>query len=679
MTSIKNSFPLILILCFVFTTAIQSQDHFDYLDIFDLQMVSNPKISPDGESIIYERHQFDIMSDRRFSNLWSVSFSGDQHKALTSGKNNYGNVVWAPDGAKIAYTSTEEGASQIFIHWLESGETASITNLTESPGNLGWSPDGEYIFFTKNVEATKPSIGTFPGPPEGAEWESPAKVIDHVTYRRDGAGFIDLSYSHIFLISSDGGSPRQLTSGNYNHNSPSWSPDGQSIIFTADRSGNESLDPNNAQIYEIDIETKELLQRTDKRGPHNSPVISPDGNHIAYIGYEDKFTGYQLTELYMMDRDGSDLRVISDTFEQDINSIEWAQNSRSIYFQFDEEGDSKIGNIELNGNTSVVATGLGSASIGRPYGGGSYSVAKNGRFAYPHITSSRPAELAVGHYPTRMAVRTITDLNKEMFKSKMTGNVEEIWVQSSIDDFRIQGWIITPPDFDPNTTYPLILEIHGGPYANYGPRFSPELQIMASKGFVVLYTNPRGSTSYGENFAAYINHNYPSEDHNDLMDMVDAVVEMGYINTEELFITGGSGGGVLTAWAIGKTNRFAAAVVAKPVINWYSFVLTADAYPFFSKYWFTEMPWDDPQQYLERSPLSLAGNVETPTMLLTGEYDYRTPISETEQYYQALKLRGVDASMVRISGSGHGIVARPSNLIRKVGYIIGWFDRYRDL
>ena len=240
----------------------------------------------------------------------------------------------------------------------------------------------------------------------------------------------------------------------------------------------------------------------------------------------------------------------------------------------------------------------------------------------------------------------------------------------------IHGWIITPPDFDPDKKYPLILEIHGGPYANYGSRFSPELQLMASEGYVVLYTNPRGSTSYGTEFAAYINHNYPSEDHDDLMSGVDYMLEQGYIDEDRLYITGGSGGGVLTSWAIGKTDRFAAAVVAKPVINWYSFALTADAYPFFSKYWFTEMPWDDPEQYHKFSPISLVGNVSTPAMLLTGEADYRTPMSESEQYYQALKLRGVDAALVRIPGASHSIAARPSNLIRKVGYIVGWFNKY---
>lgn len=671
-------FLFILLLIMPLTTVLSAQEqHFDYLDVFDLQLVGNPQISPDGNTIIYQRQQYDVKTDRGYSNLWTISFTGEHHQALTSGKNSYGNVRWSPDGSKIAYTSTEEGSNQIFIRWMDSGETTSLTNLDKSPGSVQWSPDGSMILFTKQIEADKPTIGSFPGPPEGAEWEAPAKVIDHVSYRYDGSGYMDESYSHIFIMSADGGAPRQLTSGDYDHTSPSWAPDGESIIFTSDRSGNADLDPNNAQIYEMDIETSELTQITDKRGPHGNPKISPDGRKIAYTGYEDEFTGYQLTGLFVMSRDGSGLEKISNGFDQDISSITWAGNSRSIFFRYDEEGNSKIGNMKLDGEVVTIAENLGSPSIGRPYGGGFYSIAENGQFAYTKVTASRPSELTVGHFPSQMVHRQLTTLNNQFFKAKKIGNVEEFWVDSSVDDFKIHGWMITPPDFDPDKTYPMILEIHGGPHTNYGARFSPELQLMASQGYVVVYTNPRGSTSYGPEFAGYINHNYPSEDYNDLMDAVDYVIDQGFVNRDELYITGGSGGGVLTAWAIGKTDRFAAAVVAKPVINWYSFVLTADAYPFFSKYWFTEKPWDDPGQYLERSPISLAGNVTTPTMLLTGENDYRTPISETEQYYQALKLQGVDAAMVRISGSGHGIVARPSNLIRKVGYITGWFDKYR--
>jgi len=326
----------------------------------------------------------------------------------------------------------------------------------------------------------------------------------------------------------------------------------------------------------------------------------------------------------------------------------------------------------------LVAENLGSASIGRPYGGGSYSVSDKGNIAFSHVTTSTPSELAVVGRKSNSQPKLLTSLNENLLKSKTIGNVEEFWVDSSVDGFKVQGWIITPPNFDPSKKYPMILEIHGGPYTNYGSRFSPELQFMASRGYVVVYTNPRGSTSYGEGFAAYINHNYPSEDYNDLMDATEHVVDQGYVDDNNLFITGGSGGGVLTAWSIGKTDRFKAAVVAKPVINWYSFVLTADGSPFFSKYWFKDKPWESPEDYLKFSPISLVGNVKTPTMLLTGQEDYRTPMSETEQYYSALKLQGIDAVMVRIAGSGHGIAGKPSNLFRKVGYITNWFEKYKD-
>jgi dipeptidyl aminopeptidase/acylaminoacyl peptidase len=670
---------LYILLACVSTTAQVDESYFDYMDLFDLQMVNNPAISSDGNTVIYERHQFDAMTDRRFVNLWSISFSGNHHQPVTSGTDYYGSVNWSPSGDRISYTSSREGSNQIFVRWMDTGATSSITNLTESPGNLSWSPDGSLILFSKFVPASSSSrIADLPSPPEGAEWEQSAQVIDKMVYRRDGGGYVENGYNHLFVISAEGGAPRQLTTGDYNYGDPTWAPDRKHILFTSDQSGNADLDPNNEQIYQMNIETGDIEQITDKRGPHSNPKISPDGKHIAYTGYNDDFTGYQQSELYLMNRDGSNLRSISDNYDQDISSLTWASNSKSLFFRYDEEGNSKVGNISIDGTVTSIAQNLGSASSGRPYGGGSYSVADNGRFAFSEISTSRPTELAVGHFPTKMANKTLTDLNGEFFKSTKVGNVEEFWVESSEDDFRVQGWILTPPDFDPNKKYPLILEIHGGPYTNYGTRFTPELQFMASRGYVVVYTNPRGSTSYGEEFAAYINHNYPSEDHNDLMDAVDYVIDQGYIDEENLFITGGSGGGVLSSWAIGKTDRFSAAVVAKPVINWFSFALTADGSPYYTKYWFTKKPWEDPDQYFERSPISLVGNVTTPTMLLTGEQDYRTPMSETEQYYAALKLQGVDATMVRIQGSGHGIAAKPSNLFRKVAYIVGWFDRYKE-
>lgn len=657
-----------------------SEDYFDYMDLFDLQMVSNPEISPDGKTIIYERHQFDVMTDRRLVNLWQMSFDGKDHYPITSGTKNYGNVTWSPGGDRFAFTSNQDGSNQLYVYWLKSNTAAALTNFTESPSNISWSPDGTQLLFSKFVPESNTVVNpNLPKPPSGAQWEKGAEVIDKAVYRRDGGGYVQDGYRHIFLISAEGGTARQLTSGPYQYGSPSWATDGKHVLYTVDKSEDAELDPNNEQIFEQNISTGKVRQITDQRGPYYSPKLSPDGKSIAFTGFEDEFVGYQLTQLYLMDRDGKNSRIISSDFTQDISSITWAKDGKSIYFRYDENGNSKVGKINLKERkVTTVAENLGSASIGRPYGGGTYSVSNEGRIAFSHVTTSAPAELAVVENKSNASPILLTSLNANLLKSRKTGKVEEFWVDSSVDDFKIQGWILTPPDFDSSKEYPMILEIHGGPYTNYGSRFSPELQFMASRGYVVVYTNPRGSTSYGEDFASYINHNYPSEDYNDLMDATDYVINQGYVDKENLFITGGSGGGVLTAWSIGKTDRFKAAVVAKPVINWYSFVLTADNSPFFSKYWFKNKPWEASEDYLKFSPISLVGNVKTPTMLLTGEQDYRTPMSETEQYYSALKLQGIDAVMVRISGSGHGIAGKPSNLFRKVGYITGWFDKYKN-
>jgi dipeptidyl aminopeptidase/acylaminoacyl peptidase len=270
----------------------------------------------------------------------------------------------------------------------------------------------------------------------------------------------------------------------------------------------------------------------------------------------------------------------------------------------------------------------------------------------------------------------LTALNDDVASQRALADVQELVTKSSFDGRPVQAWFLTPPAFDPARKHPMILEIHGGPFANYGPRFSYEMQVYAAAGYVVLYTNPRGSTSYGEEFGNLIHHAYPGNDYDDLMSCVDALLARGFVDPERMFVTGGSGGGVLTAWIVGQNARFAAAVSAKPVIDWTSHALTADSYPFFVRYWFPGMPWDVPEEYFRRSPLSLVGRVTTPTMLLTGEQDWRTPISQAEEYYQALKLRGVDTALVRIPDSSHALADRPSQLIAKVLHILKWFEKH---
>jgi acylaminoacyl-peptidase len=375
-----------------------------------------------------------------------------------------------------------------------------------------------------------------------------------------------------------------------------------------------------------------------------------------------------------MNRDGSNRRLLTEGFDRDVQNPTFGPNGEAIFFQYDDEGSTKIGRITLDGDRSVVAEGVGGTSIGRPYTSGSFSLSETGRVAFTHATTQRPADVAVAAPGAEAQV--LTSLNDDLFGQTPLGEVEEFTYTSSHDGRTIEGWIVKPPNFDPSKDYPLILEIHGGPFAAYGPVFSTEVQLYAAAGYVVLYTNPRGSTSYGQDFGNAIHHAYPSHDYDDLMSGVDAVVERGYVDEDRLYVTGGSGGGVLTAWIVGHTDRFRAAVSAKPVINWVSWALTADMYPYGVKYWFPGMPWNHMDHYMERSPISYVDEITTPTMLLTGTEDYRTPMSESEQFYQALKLQQVETALVRIPGASHGIAARPSQLAAKVAHVLEWFERH---
>jgi dipeptidyl aminopeptidase/acylaminoacyl peptidase len=654
-----------------------NKNYFLNTDVFELEVATDPQISPDGSRVVYVRRSNDIMTDRARSNLWIVDVQGGPQRPVLSGADSYTSPRWSPDGTRLAYVSSAEGRGpELYVRWMQTGQTALLSNLPSSPDSITWSPDGTQLAFTSLVKGEGASLAKPPAKPEGAEWAPPVIVIDKLNYRADGRGYLEPGFTHVFVIPADGGTPRQITSGDFNHNgSLAWSPDGETIVVSANRDDDWEFNRRNTELWSVTVASGDMARLTNRFGPDGSASYSPDGSKIVYLGYDDQKMGYHNTNVYVMNVSDGAIQELTAELDRSVNDVQWAGSSSRLYISYDDFGKRYIATLSMNGRVDSIANDVGGAGTSRPYTTGGFSVANNGSYAYSAGTAYRPADVAAGRRGD--SASKLTNLNDDLLAHKTLGSVEEITWTSSVGDLEVQGWIVTPPDFDAAKKYPLILEIHGGPFASYGPHFSVENQLYAAAGYVVLYTNPRGSTSYGYDFANEIHHNYPGQDYDDLISGVDAVIARGYVDEDELFVTGGSGGGVLSAWIVGNTDRFAAAVVAKPVINWISEALYSDIGTTVPGYWFEKLPWEDPEEYWRRSPLSLVGNVTTPTMLLTGEVDHRTPMPESEQYYQALKLRKIDSALVRVPESSHGIASRPSNQIAKVDNILAWFAKYR--
>ena len=648
-------------------------------DVFELEVAADPQVSPDGTQVVYARRFADRMRDVYRSNLWIVRADGSGHRPLTSGDRNDGAPRWSPDGTRLAYVSSAEGSAQLYVRWMDSGQTARLAQLPESPGAPAWSPDGRWIAFSMFVaEHDAKPFAEVPRAPEGAEWAPPPTVITQIHYRQDGRGYLEQGHRQLFVVPAEGGTPRQLTKGPFDvDGNASWTPSGTELVFSSNRREDADLEPRDSELWAVSLETGTLRQLTDRRGPDRSPAVSPDGSRVAYVGFDDRYQGYQVRRLHLVPLEGGEPQVLTEALDRDVSAPTWSADGKRVLFLYDDQGETRLGEVDLAGEVREIVDGVGGVGLGRPYEGSSFSLSPTGRIAYTGTSPERPADVFLA-VPGKAGGTPLTRVNEDLLAQRELGRVEELRCESSFDGRPLQGWVVHPPGFDASRRYPLVLEIHGGPFANYGPRFSTEMQLYAAAGYVVLYMNPRGSTSYGEEFGNLIHHAYPSQDYDDLMSGVDAVIARGYVDPDQLCVTGGSGGGVLTAWIVGKTDRFQAAVVANPVINWQCFVLTADMTAMFAKYWFPAMPWEDPQHYWARSPLSLVGKVTTPTMVLTGEEDYRTPMAESEQYFAALQLRGVDSALVRIPGASHGITARPSRLAVKTAYILEWFARHAE-
>ncbi|CAN5839653.1 S9 family peptidase [soil metagenome] len=646
-----------------FLSGQQRPDRLTLEHSLSFETASGPEVSPDGRQIIYTRGWINRTKDSRESTLWIMDADGSRPRALVEGS----SPIWSPDGSRIAYLAKgEPGGTQIWVRYMDAeGTSTQITRLERSPSDIRWAPDGRSISFTQFVLSTGGWTVQLPGRPRGATWTEAPRVVDQLVYRRERTGFLEDGYTHIFVVPAEGGAPRQITSGDYNHGAPEWTPDGRTLIFSALRTAEAEYSWRESEIYTVDRNTGAVRQLTHRRGRDFSPAVSPDGRRIAYLGHDSTGATYQDAELYVMDVDGGNVRRLAlDLNRAPQAPLMWSSNGREVFFNVASEGSMNLHAADLNGRVRQVTRGIHDLRT--------TSFSPGGHFAGVRSAPTEPGQVVTftARNPT---VRTVTRLNESLLEGVELGAVEEIWYTAP-DGLRIQGWIVKPPQFDPATRYPLQLHIHGGPHAMYGVGFSFAWQEHAANDYVILYTNPRGSTGYGSEFGNAIKNAYPGMDYEDLMAGVDRLIERGYVDEQNMFVTGCSGGGVLTAWIVGQTDRFRAASANCPVTNWMSFVGTTDGSSWYHN--FEKFPWEDPSEHLRRSPLMYVGNVTTPTMLMTGVLDLRTPIAQTEEYYQALKMMRVPTAMLRFNDEWHGTSSKPSNFMRTQLYLRSWFERW---
>lgn len=645
-------------------------------DIFALESAADPRISPDGETVAYVRRSNDIATDQTATRIWLIDREGSHHRPLSDDTVGNNTPRWSPDGKSLAYLQADGESVSIRVRAMDGDSDVEIARIRGGASGLAWSPDSQRLAYAGFVATARTAAAELPAREEDMAWAAGAWVEDRLQFRFDGAGELPVGRQQLFVVGLDGAAPVQLTDDEQGASGDiAWSSDSTAILFSADRrEGGETLAPD-SEIYRLELDDLSLSALTSREGPDLAPRPSPDGSQLAYLGYDDHRMGYDNMRLYLAGADGSAPRALTETLDRSVGNPQWSADGSALYVQYEDHGDTVIARIALDGQVEQLAGGLGDSTFGRPYSGGTFTLARDGTIAATVGTARRPAELAVA--TTGESLHVLTGLNDDVLGERALSDAEAVHWASPEDGREIDGWVLYPPEFDPSRQYPLILEIHGGPFTAYGPVFSAELQLMAAAGYVVLYSNPRGSTGYGYEFANLIHHAYPGNDYDDLMGGVDLMLGRGFIDPERLFVTGGSGGGTLTAWIVGSTDRFAAAAVVKPVINWASFVLYSDLPQFFYRYWFASAPWEDPDEYWRRSPLSLVGNVTTPTLVMVGGADVRTPRGESEQYYTALRLRGIDSRLVIIPDSFHGIAdSRPSRLLSKVAEILRWFEEH---
>jgi dipeptidyl aminopeptidase/acylaminoacyl peptidase len=699
---------LVTVAC-LFISAQAQKRNITEKDLFNFVWIADPQVAPDGSRIAFVRVTVNARKDGYDTAIWTVSTAGGEPHQMTAGPRD-ASPRWSPDGQYLCFVRAPENNGrveppQLFMLSMQGGEAFQFTSATRGAGNPQWSPDGKMISFSNGATADElakaaprpsPSPGASPGPSPSVspERESDVRVITRAVYRNNDAGYLDFKHpAHIWLVAAphtgdEKVTPKQLTSGRYSEGNVTWAKDNSRIYFTSDHRDEPYYELGQTDIYSIPVSGGQPAMLTSIDMGSGAFTVSPDGKQIAFYAAVNKpVRSYTEPDLWVMDlAPNAQPRNLTADYDFDLGGgvggdntaprggggfpPVWSADGKSVVALVGKEGKAMLGSFDVASGKETDVTSGNEAIV-------SFRATPDGsKFGLLISTPTKVGDLY--WFDRSSGTRTqLTHINDQLFSKLNLTEPEEMWY-TSFDGKKIQAWIQKPPDFDANKKYPLILNIHGGPHAAYGWVFDHEFQWMAAKGYVVLYPNPRGSTTYGQDFGNVIQYHYPGDDFKDLMAGVDEVIKRGYIDEKKLGVTGGSGGGLLTDWTVGHTTRFAAAVAQRDIASWSDWWYTAD-FTLFQPSWFKAAPFDDPDDFKARSPITYINNVKTPMMFILGEADWRTPTyAGGEEFFRALKYKKIPTVMVRFPGETHELSrsGQPWHRIERLEHIVGWFDKW---
>jgi dipeptidyl aminopeptidase/acylaminoacyl peptidase len=670
-------------------------------DLTRFVWIADPQIAPDGLQVAFVRVTADEKKDTYDTAIWLVPTDGSKPpRPITSGIRDV-SPRWSPDGRRLAFVRAVEKdgrqqPAQIYVMSMAGGEASPLTEMPRSAANPEWAPDGRTLAFSSSARPEEPAPARTPDTEKPRE--SDVRVITDAVYRANGVGgfgYVDRDRpAHLWTIevpsgAGDPSKPKRITSGEFGAANHRWSPDGSRIFFVSDRRRESYYHPRDSNLFAVPKDGGEPSLIASIDGTIGGYALSPDGSRAAFVGtpHGTPERSYSQPDLWVADLNGGTPRNLTATYDFDVNGgiggdqraprgqhpsgPIWNRDGRTVLINVGEQGNANLKRIDATAGTIEPVTSGHNDVISYTADGSRHKV------AFVLSTPTTLGELHVLDTTSSGKPKKLTAFNQELFGQITMNEPEEIWY-TSFDGLKIQGWILKPPAFDPSKKYPLILQIHGGPHAAYGNTFTHEFQWMAAKGYVVLYTNPRGSSNYGQDFGNSIQFNYPGDDYKDLMAGVDAVLKKGYIDESRMGVTGGSGGGLLTNWVVTQTNRFKAAVSQRDISDWSNFWYTAD-FTLFTPTWFRKPPFEDPAEFARRSPITYVAKIQTPLMFILGDEDWRTPpAAGGEELFRALKYLKRPTVMVRFPGENHELSrsGRPWHRVERLQHIVGWFDKY---